>query len=43
MTMSQTRYPKYKASVEAVMSAIKADDDKAVDAAIEQLYTAQDE
>lgn len=41
--MSQTKYPKYKAAVEAVMSAIKADDDKAVESAIEQLYAAQDE
>lgn len=41
--MSQTKYPKYKAAVEAVMSAIKADDDKAVESAIEHLYAAQDE
>ena len=43
MNMSQTKYPKYKAAIEAVMSAIKADDDKAVETAIEQLYAAQDE
>lgn len=41
--MSQTKYPKYKAAVESVMSAIKADDDKAVESAIAQLYAAQDE
>lgn len=43
MNMSQTKYPKYKAALEAVMSAIKADDDKAVKSAIDQLYAAQDE
>ena len=41
--MTQTKYPKFKTAVEAVMSAIKADDDKAVESAIEQLYAAQDE
>lgn len=43
MSVSPTKYPKYKAAVEAVMSAIKADDDSAVESAIKQLYAAQDE
>lgn len=43
MSVSPTKYPKYKAAVEAVMSAISADDDSAVESAIKQLYAAQDE
>ena len=43
MALLPSKYPKYTAAVEAVLSAIKADDDKAVESAIQQLYAAQDE
>ncbi|MBQ9230743.1 MAG: hypothetical protein IJ190_06110 [Prevotella sp.] len=43
MRTSESKYPKYRIAVDAVMSAIKADDDTAVESAIQQLYAAQDE
>ena len=43
MALTQTKYPKYRAAVETLMSAIRADDDDAVESAIQQLYAAQNE
>ena len=43
MALTQTKYPKYRAAVETLMSAIRADDDDAVESAIQQLYAVQNE
>lgn len=42
MADTTSKYPQYAAAVDAVMAAIKQDDDKAVEEAIQQLYKAQD-
>ncbi len=43
MDCSNSKYPKFSMAVNAVMEAIQADDDDAVETAIQQLCTAQDE
>lgn len=40
--MPTTKYPKYKAAIEAVEAALRLDDDNAVDKAVKMLFAAQD-
>lgn len=42
MSDTTSKYPQFAAAVDAVMAAIKQDDDKAVEEAIQQLYKAPD-
>lgn len=42
MDESTQKYPQFAAAVDAVMAAIRQDDDKAIEEAIQQLYKAQD-